>query len=480
MADSRMTFGEYLTQWMAERRLTAVALARLTGEKSATSIARLKSDQCTPARCAAFLEQLRQTVDDMTQEEISRFQMGIHVLTLGKKQFDAYLALNEIFLLNKEHQPQRTKLTDELIRLTEADECNIICMQCTDCMIADTMTFLMKNARGRLHIDHYVTFPMLTSTAEFLAHALPALFDSRYRMIELRFATQQPALGLTAQSFMYVQTFVNGDEQCLLMIPCSDGSVLRLSGVNKSGFEACRRLIRQLDCQHIPINTTYRYDNPDDLTHFLLTTTEDFKNHPTYLYSRDFHFTVIPIETLQSAFNRNNSPPQTLANTATELRRLCYQFFVNLRDAKRPVCMLMSRSGIRHFMATGLLNDHFFALRVFTPVERIKVLQNIIRMVKINPNITLRFIRDEASMRLYDFSLVENHRLIITSANATQVGSSRYAMAETYVEICLEDPCFLAQATRYFEEYLLAHHTFSAEESIAFLNEQVVLAKQAL
>ena len=58
MAAVRRTFGEYLSKWMADRRLTAMALARLTGEKSATSIARLKADECTPSRCWTFLEQL--------------------------------------------------------------------------------------------------------------------------------------------------------------------------------------------------------------------------------------------------------------------------------------------------------------------------------------------------------------------------------------------------------------------------------------
>lgn len=480
MAAVRRTFGEYLSKWMADRRLTAMALARLTGEKSATSIARLKADECTPSRCWAFLEQLKDAFPDLTEEDIRAFRMGIIVLSLGKEQFDAYVALNRIFLKNKAMELEKTQLSDMLLQYAEADVCHVICMQCTDCFVADALSLMCKHALGSLQIDHYVSFPMLTSAAEFLAHALPAMCDSRYAMVELRYDDEKPRLGLTAQSFLYVQAIRGEDEEYALLIPCHDGTVLQLPCSRRAGFEACARMIKELPCRHIPVNTTYRYDRPKDLIQFFAAMNEHFKSNATYIYSRDFHFAVIPVDILHSAFSRNATPPPALANTVTELRSICYQSFVHLRESKRPIRLMMSRSGIRHFMATGLLSDHFFALHVFTPEERIKVLENIIRIVRTNPNITIHFLRSEAGMQLYDFTLAANTRLTITGAHAPRTGSPFHAIAETYMDIRVEDHTMVAQVTRYFEEYLLAEHTCTNEESIAFLSEQIALARQAL
>ncbi|MCH5287384.1 MAG: hypothetical protein J1E43_08175 [Christensenellaceae bacterium] len=52
------SFGECPRQWMRQRGYTNAHLAQLTHEKSDTTISRLVNDQCTPQRCAVFLEEL--------------------------------------------------------------------------------------------------------------------------------------------------------------------------------------------------------------------------------------------------------------------------------------------------------------------------------------------------------------------------------------------------------------------------------------
>ena len=78
MTEYAITFGQCLERWMHAHHLTSASLAAMTGARSATSISRLRRDQCTPKLCQTFLDTLLTLPDGrLSPEEARQFRTAL-------------------------------------------------------------------------------------------------------------------------------------------------------------------------------------------------------------------------------------------------------------------------------------------------------------------------------------------------------------------------------------------------------------------
>ena len=79
MTEYAITFGQCLERWMHAHHLTSASLAAMTGARSATSISRLRRDQCTPKLCQTFLDTLLALPDGAARFRIARQAAAQHL-----------------------------------------------------------------------------------------------------------------------------------------------------------------------------------------------------------------------------------------------------------------------------------------------------------------------------------------------------------------------------------------------------------------
>ncbi|MFR5795391.1 MAG: hypothetical protein ACLUI3_07425 [Christensenellales bacterium] len=65
--------------------------------------------------------------------------------------------------------------------------------------------------------------------------------------------------------------------------------------------------------------------------------------------------------------------------------------FDNYFQKRRPTHAIFSRQAMEQFAQTGLESDHFFAIRPFSPAERVSILTHLKEQNETNPNFCLYF-----------------------------------------------------------------------------------------
>lgn len=67
--------------------------------------------------------------------------------------------------------------------------------------------------------------------------------------------------------------------------------------------------------------------------------------------------------------------------------------FDNYFQKRRPTHAIFSRQAMEQFAQTGLESDHFFAIRPFSPAERVSILTHLKEQNETNPNFCLYFFK---------------------------------------------------------------------------------------
>ena len=471
-AEVYYSFGEYLARFMDARGFSGASLSERLGEKSATLISRIKADQCSPARCEAFLQQLTDALGDLTPQELALFRRGIVILKVGHETYHAYRAAHQIFTGEKVQAVTHGSLAKMLIPAAPCDSYEIICMQCADPVATDALVELCRDYSGPLSIRHYITFPTPTPSARIIASLMPILCDARYSLTELRFEGGAPSLGLTAQNFIFTRRTSGSRTEYRLLLPCPDGSALQLIPGSEPGYRRGEEFLRDLDCEQLPLNNTVRLSGPMDVIAFLSGIVDAERGRAICMLRRDFCFSFFPLDVLQSAFNDMLLQlPEQYTYFVTELRRLCFMRHRAMSTTARPVRALLSAAGIERFLQTGRLTDHFFGLRPFTVEERRQVLLHVVRMVTANPNISIHISRDESIFHEHDIFIFEKHKVLITPSH-TDYQRADDLPGSGYKEVSLTEPQLVDQLSGYFTEWLLPGYALSRAETLAWLTRK--------
>lgn len=463
-----MTFGQALEQWLRGRGLSLAALARITGVKSATTVSRIVHDQSTPRRCEAFLRTLESAFPDMTEEERRLLRQGLTTSAAGLEDAHARSALAQL-LLDDAPPPHPTPLSELLCAHTDADACDVYCIQCADKTVLDAFALLLDKGDQRIRIHHFLAPPLPGGMAAYAADAARMLCDPRYTVQYLQ--GELPAASVWRPgSMMLLRTRRNQSERQLLILPQPGGQVktLPLEGVDMYRFmlEETRQAMGGAPL----LNAPCFFNSPRNGLDYLSRCYERERGRACYLLRPRPNLAMVPVELLQGLYNDATALQQTsVKDYALELRRICYLRYANRVAQPGSTYVIFSPRGLRDFMRTGILLDHFRSLRPFTPAERRQILAHLIHQAETMPTMHLFVARDEQLFRRAVFSCYEGGGVLMSPAPNTFITTP--AGGAPYCEAYFGDAAFARQFRDHYLQTLLPSFALPEADSLRALRE---------
>lgn len=454
MAKQSLTFGDVLSQWMRTHRLSSSAVAALVGAKSATSISRLRNNQCSAKRCEAFLSELLAATAVAPDEE-RRFRDALTINQRASADFVSTEAFRRL-LFPKERSAENWEMPD-MPFLAEAEAVELLCYQPMNAAFCGWLQGLLMLLGERLHVRCMVPSPWPGDTLRFAVEALPLLCDARCSFGALPLQ----ASGTTPLCVLRSQNKGRQREWLLARVP---GETLRVLPMP----EACGLFDFMLSLAEgaTPINRNRPLSTTESCISFLEECYHKEHGAEVCLFQADLCVSFVPPEILQSAMDDVVAQCPAFHDAALDLRRLAYLRFANHREKKKATHLLLSRQALHRFMKTGVTGNHFALMRPFTLMERKTILRQLLELAESNPAFDLRFAREEGIFGPHAFSSFSGSGVLVSPAATDYVHT---AGASPYCEAFLADPAFARAFRNYFCETLLGCHALGRAESIAYL-----------
>lgn len=136
---------------------------------------------------------------------------------------------------------------------------------------------------------------------------------------------------------------------------------------------------------------------------------------------------------------------------------------------KKHTWHVMKFSAMKRFMQTGRISDHMWAMRAFTPAERIEVLRELLDHCRDDHYRHLLLLKDNSLSDSMEFDLYEGYGLLFQNANTS------YDLSNTHGEYVLTHPTLLHWFKEYFMKVIVRKKCYSEVQSMALLEKLLEL-----
>lgn len=460
------SFGECLRRWMRQRGYTNAHLAQLTHEKSGTTISRLVNDQCTPQRCAAFLEELLANVPDFTPEETVELRRSVEVSRFGKPQFRA----NQVFeMLMNDAQgltpASETVCWDELLELltpwAAEGPCEALCFGCFDARVLGTLGALLRQEDTEsLTVRHYFAEELHVDLIFLLEHTLLMLNDPRYHLISIHRGEGLRTSSIAMQDAIVLR---NASGATRLILPAAgDRLAMQDFGPEADLFGFYERALAADESLQHQYSSDFGRGSATDYIAFLEACLAYESGRSVFQLKPDLGTEYMPVEIVRANFQAWVAQHAEYTYAEEELVELYMRRHQNIYASRKPHFLVLNKEAMRTFARTGRTTDHLFCLRPFTPEERIAILNYLIEQAERNPHFVLRVLRNPAAVPQHQLIAYEELGLLICDT------VTDYSL-ESYAEIFLSSPLAAAQFRTFMLEVVIRDMTESAAETIRFL-----------
>ena len=457
MAESPLTFGTCLDQWMTTHGLSGAALAAMTGAKSATSISRLRHNKCTPKRCEAFLAALLSASPAVVSaEEERRFRTALEVSRLASNAVSQDEEFRQLFF------PQETVLPAFLPEQAKAlsmsmTEGSLLCFYPVSATFFHAIQAVLNQLGNRIRIRCFLPAPWPEQALHFAVDALPVLCDPRCTIAML--PPKATCLGHLAvlryrrEDGCWCEELMVLSAKRIHTLPLPDGCGM---------YDFFLSLTSAAEA----INPPQPLSTPESFLAFMERCYAREQGAEICLLHAGPCMELFPVEILQNALMGAEEIPG-YEQLALDIRRVAYLRFINHFEKKKPTHLLLSRRALVHFMQTGRLEDHLAFLRPLTLEERTAVLRHLKHQAETNPAFDLRIARDERLFGAHTFVSCGGAGVYVCPSATDYV----HTAGAPYCEAFLPDPAFAKAFRDYFCRVLLPEHALSREDSVRVLAE---------
>ena len=204
-----------------------------------------------------------------------------------------------------------------------------------------------------------------------------------------------------------------------------------------------------------------------------LAYTEDCRkleqNRAIYTIKLDVPVSFVPADILVSCVSDGLLEKEVLE----DMERIHRQRFENFLTKKKVNHTIFSREAMERFAQTGRQSDHFFALRSYTPGERVRILQNLREQEARNPYFHVHFFTDDFEPPASEMALYEGVGTLMAKPY------TNYDLAGDHAETIIAQEEFCVSFRAFFLHDLLERHVLSREATLAVLDELIETAKNA-
>lgn len=484
------TLSQCLKEILARYGVSASELSRRMGFSSRNSVFRILNGESSPDKQREFLDRLvRRAALPLTQEELAGLESALEVSREGMERYCINRAMDGIVMPHERQvralqvihwQPDgqtQERFDDWLGRVFACGRVQLLIVGC--CEVSVFAALAGQIARGRAkdaQITHYIDAAGI-KLVQAIAAIQPVLYYGSY------------------QAYMFEGGGRNRLFECDMMLAtCEDGDGRRRSMQaimpDEGSFYCCEfgddapaafltHILTQSAQAMKPIKNAFMQPaSPMDYLQYTELYRQMEEDTTLYDVKCDVPINYIHPDILlgpvrdgfaQAGFGEEAGREALVqAFYDVQLRR-----WENFFGKRKPTHTIFTYELMRDFALTGRQSDHFFAIRPYTPQERVQILRFLREQTADNPYFTVYFFRQGVTPVQDEIGLYEGKGVLLTCPHTDYRLDGEHAEALiTQREFC---DCF----REYYLKKLLAGCVTSARETLAIMDELIALSERA-
>lgn len=463
-----LTFPECLQALMHRDHLTLSGLTALCGSR--TGIKQILSGEATHAKREQLLHKIEEA-GLFSPEDCKRLSTSLEISRVGMQNYLFQQDMEQLFHWKGRHarEPLRvqngTLLMQQLSSLHTASQIDILCVNSCFQSVADVLLPLFQGSH-KIHMWHFLhvrAFRELRYSG-YLNTFFPLLFDGRYNPYGLQAGEDSEVLSVGGNQLVIRArwegktrewAFALAGETLAYELPVPSGD---------SWFALLSSMLRRM--RPLPKRMRESMNDSRNLYSLCMTFLSHELNRAMYSFGNDVFFQQIPPDILCNAIVEKgviaSKEIERLYSLALPLHERRYR---NQYEKKKATYQIMTVAGCQRFLNSGLCVDHFYAMRPFTPQERARIFEQILKAARQNPSFVPLLAKDASQSYRYSLICYENLGLSLDLANADYNTESGYR--STFL-LC---PKFTKPYTAYFLKRIVAERCYSREESLTLLEQ---------
>ena len=259
-----------------------------------------------------------------------------------------------------------------------------------------------------------------------------------------------------------------------IIIKCEDGNQLlilvhkdheRILEINKDTnlFDFCLSMIHANDTGSCKISRRIRRNFPDEYAAFLKECYGYECGKSIFHFKSDVGLEYMPVEIVARNFTEwaaeNDARFLPFVETLYALLDMRRK---NILEKTEPTYLLMNREDMIRFAETGLLSDHPFCLKPFSPEDRRTIIRELYLAAQNAPNFVPVFLADNTLHAEYSIIGYGDGKLLVCKSG------SNYDFSD-YTEIIIDSKPLFDHYSDFFSMILLKSHSIGKKASLEFL-----------
>lgn len=475
-------FGRCLQRLLDEAGISASAAARLVGFRSRNSIFRILNDETSVEINQRFLSQLRDALKEQWPQEAWRqLENALDIERVGLAQHASNRAFchamdgrveKRAFMVEvySGEGMQQKPVEDMLKELIGQGQTSVVLCGCCERSLSAVLASCLNEAgrQGRLSVRHYIDISGHSVVSSLLS-VTPLLSKAWYnaRLVEEGHCSRE-MLQLYRLNSIFIHT--EGADRsrivhCLIqcdrerfVYSCATGQQVMMYGV----LDRCSVQMEDLKPMTPPV------EGPEAFVEYSAHYARLEKDSMFLSIKPDVHVNLVPMglvyDAIREGYARSGMVGEAeLDGLLGRLKEIHDARVANMYCKHRPTHLVYSLQAMERFMQTGVLSDHFFLQRAFTPAERREIIRSLIRQVQQDPYFNVRFLKTELPEIRAEMTFFEGWGVLVMDAYTS------HNLHGDHSEALLTQPAFMASFQRFFMDVLLERLAMTRAESLAQL-----------
>ncbi len=479
-------FGVALQRIITAKRMPASELSRRMGLKSKTALFRVLNDNCQYKTVAKFYEALlRSDALALTPQELQTLENALEVTRVGAAVYQTNLEMRSLLKQQPSNAPaiqvtglaETSTLPQLCMQYAMAQQVNILLIGLCDQGVVEALHTLMriKPSHHSVHIQHIVY--SATQTTDIIRHIgamMPLLFSPAYQVYT---ADAHKDWIFLAEMMLVEFTDGAGAKHYHHLLKSPQSMLHGIAYDDPAAFLFWKDFIDKKAAVLSPLKTAFDVSNaPEDYLDYTESYRQLEHNRNIYTLKPDIPLNFVSPDILmplvmESFPQTGFLPDADPADLLEAMYNIHKQRFDNFFTKKKVTHTIFSQSDMIAFAKTGLQSDHFFAMRPYTPQERVQILSFCMEQHLQNPYFFIYFAKADELVKDAEISCYDGAGTLILNAH------SAYNLADDHVQVLLTQPAFSEHFRIYFLTEVLQKHVLPQGESMAFMEYLISLAK---
>lgn len=487
-----MDFGSCLKRILKEKKVSASELARMMSYKSRNSIFRILDGEGGSLAQSAFFDKLmRDDCLHLTQQEREALAQALEVSRVGVSSFLSNIAMREMLMdVGKAVDGDPVLLingSEEVGDLAQLLACCVkgkrVCLTITGCcdrQIFETLSaqLLRQDIECEVSVTHYV-YTGADEVIQNISAIQPMLYASCYTAYSVEqgmFSKERERL--YRSNFIFVHAQGQDDRWHLRHLLLVDKrTVCVIECPSEMDMSVIETLLEADRPRMLPLKSEFALNHaPTDY----LAYTEDYRllehNKPIYTIKLDvpinfIHPDILVPSVLDGFTQTGFVAGEELGPLVEKFYRIHLMRWENFFTKRKATHTIFSRQAMERFARTGVQADHFFAMRPYTPHERVAILQHIREHTMKNPYFKVYFFKEDFCPPEIEIGLYEGMGTLITKAY------THYDLEGDHVEALITQKEFCSKYKEFFTQDLLVGQVLSESDTLKVLDELIGIAQ---